>query len=277
MAAAVLAAVVLFMPLRDWIVPWAADQFFAESATRTQNAVDDKLDREGDAFTVSVRDGTESEQTIYTLDRPITGAERQTLYGLDLRSDEGDRVFENLVTSRAKKLAYSLEKADGFSKIWLMDFHSDRDTELSVIGLRAKNLRCTTASAKVIFLFPQQGGGVYEGMFFDLPEKDTPTITGSDKNRGKPFFSFKKIDLGGSATPGGLRVEVSSGTSDCRWVFEATYSDSAGTHTQEITNGGEPFAIDGIPAGEAQRFVVDPGAQPGQRYVIDCAETQTFC
>lgn len=277
MAAAVLATVVLFVPLRDWIVPWAADQFFAESATRTQNAVDDKLDREGDAFTVSVRDDTDSELPIYILDRPFTAAERQALYGLDLRSDEGNRVFGSLVGSRAKKLAYSSETASGFSKIWLMDFHSDRDAELSVIGLRAKNLRCTTASATVLFLLPQQGGGVYEGMFFDLPEKNTPTITGNDKNRGKPFFSFKKIDLGGSATPGGLRVEVSSGTSDCQWVFEATYSDAAGTRTQEITDGGKPFAIDGIPAGEAQRFFIDPGAQPGQRYVIDCAETQDFC
>jgi hypothetical protein len=159
----------------------------------------------------------------------------------------------------------------GYVKVWLMDLFSDRTAGFSVVGMRAKDLRCRPASAKMVVLSPSQGGGSYEGMLFDLSESAPPIITGEgEEHFGEPYFSYKKIDLGNGATPGGLRVEVTSGTKDCDWVFEVEYRDTKGVHVQEIRNGKEKFTIDGLPAHPEQLFVLSPATG---RF-IDCGEAK---
>ncbi|MFF2654638.1 hypothetical protein [Streptomyces sp. NPDC058045] len=94
-------------------------------------------------------------------------------------------------------------------------------------------------------------------MFFNREHPaGAPRITGdSERHYGEPFFRYKKIDLGNGATPGGLRVQVTSGTKDCTWkAFRVTYVDSGGTHTQDITNQGHEFKVHGISAHPKQVF-----------------------
>lgn len=148
-------------------------------------------------------------------------------------------------------------KSPGYSEEWLIDLISDRKAALVINEIQMKGLRCAPAKATTVIITKEEGGGSYEGMLFDPGRSiDTPLITGDEeKHYAEPFFKYKKIDLGNGATPGGLRVQVTSGFEDCTWkAFEATYVDSEGTHTQDITNKGKGFTVHGFPEQPKQIF-----------------------
>ncbi|QKW50232.1 hypothetical protein [Streptomyces buecherae] len=247
------------LALLGWIFPYTLEYLSTETTTRHAKEVEEKIDQEGPAFTASVREeevGLDG-GVVIVMDRPLTPTESEALTEADLRKGDDDKRFDELVRSHAgERLNVPAGRTDQYTRVWLMDLFSDRAAGLSVVGMRAKDLKCEPASAKTVLHTPSQGAGTYEGMWFDLSKNPSPTIADrSDKHFGEPFFSYKKIDLGNGASPGGLRVEVTSGVKDCDWVFEVEYRDAKGTHTQRIMNGEKRFTIAGHPEHPEQQFV----------------------
>ncbi|NNN35199.1 hypothetical protein HLK59_33515 [Streptomyces sp. S3(2020)] len=237
------------------------DWFFAEHDARVASEADDKADREGQAFTATVRlDAEDPEATLF--DTPFSAEDKRTLLGMTL--DDLGRLQPFMDAHHGRGASYSAVRHSamkvsypGYSETWLVDLLSDRQAGLVINDLRVKDLSCTPAKAVAAIEIQGQGGGGYEGMLFDLTRTDPVPLTTAEEDFGKPFFAHRKIDLGNGATPGGLRIEVTSGTKDCTWkAFEATYVDSEGTHTQEITNNGKTFTVHGIAAHRAQTFQV---------------------
>ncbi|WP_327697436.1 hypothetical protein [Streptomyces sp. NBC_00459] len=244
----------------------SADWLFAEHDAQVASEADDKIDHAGPAFTASVRadawDPGDPDATLF--DKPFSTEEKRTLLGMGvadignlwsfMKARHGRDVFYAAVRPAAMK-----GSSPAYSEAWLVDLLSDRQAGLVVNDLRVKGLRCTPARAVAAIDFVGQGGSGYEGMLFDLTRPDPVALAISEENLGKPFFAHRKIDLGNGATPGGLRIAVTSGTQDCTWKsFEATYVDSEGTHTQEITNNGKDFTVHGIAEHSEQMFEVSP-------------------
>ncbi|MFF7392235.1 hypothetical protein ACFZAE_27800 [Streptomyces scabiei] len=244
----------------------SADWLFAEHDAQVASEADDKIDHAGPAFTASVRaytpDLNDPEATLF--DKPFSTEDKRTLLGMGLEdlgglwsfmeARHGRDVFYAAVPPPAVK-----GSSPSYAEAWLVDLLSDRQAGLVVNDLRVKGLRCAPARAVAAFHFVGQGGGGYEGMLFDLTRPDPVALATSEENRGDLFFAHRKIDLGNGATPGGLRIAVTSGTQDCTWkAFEATYVDSEGTHTQEITNNGKDFTVHGIAEHREQTFEVSP-------------------
>ncbi|MET9088503.1 hypothetical protein ABZX77_42620 [Streptomyces sp. NPDC004237] len=266
-------AVLTVLAFLSWFFYYALDYGSTETSVRHEKEVEDKVDQEGPAFTASVREDSPPDAGGIIMDRPLTRQERKELTSLNMR-DEGDvkryqGLYKELVkTHDAKVMNWPSDDSDkGLSRVWLIDLFSDRAASLSIVGMRAKDLKCKPASAKAAMLFIPQGAGIYEGMLFDLSKNTPPTITNEDdEHYGDPYFNYKKIDLGNGATPGGLRVEVNSGTKDCDWVFEVEYRDARGTHKQEIMNRGKRFTVDGIPENLEQKFTLASAPD----HFVDC-------
>ncbi|MFE9019908.1 hypothetical protein ACFYNL_15225 [Streptomyces sp. NPDC007808] len=248
------------------------DSLFAEHDARVASEADDKVDRGGQAFTATVRLDTEDpEATLF--DSPFSAEDRRTLLGMTL--ENADRLKPFMDARHGRGVWYSVVSHPdmgvsypGYSEAWLVDLISDRQAGLVINDLRVKGLSCTPAKAVAVIERRGQGGGGYEGMLFDLTRSDPAALITAEKDFGKPFFAHRKIDLGNGATPGGLRIEVTSGTRDCTWrAFEATYVDSDGTHTQEITNNGKAFRVHGIAEHREQTFQLRPAVP----FVTECA------
>ncbi|MFC8515928.1 hypothetical protein [Streptomyces sp. NPDC057257] len=225
------------------------DQLSSEHDARVASEADDKVDREGPAFTASVRQDTQyAEASLF--DAPFTDAEKRQVVGPP--HDLGPFSTAH----HARPVFYSdvwhpSIRGDwwGYSEAWQVDLISDRKAALAINGMRMKDITCTPAKADTVIISRGEGEGSYAGILFDVNRSTSaPVITGSEEEHyGEPYFTQKKIDLGNGATPGGLRIQVTSGTKDCTWkAFEVTYVDSKGTHTQDITNNGKPFSVHGI-------------------------------
>lgn len=240
---AVVSSLVLFLLTKG------IDLLTSEHDARVTSEADDKVDRKGPAFSASVRQDTENaEASLY--DAPFSDQEKQQILGppRGLRpfseTHHGRRVFYSDIWRLATPSQWW-----GYSEAWLADLVSDRQAALVINSMRMKGVRCTPAKANTVTITHGEGQGSYDGMLFDVTRSTSvPLITGNDEDLyGEPYFAHKKIDLGNGATPGGLRIQVTSGTKDCTWkAFEVTYVDSAGTHTQDITNNGKDFTVHGI-------------------------------
>ncbi|MFF2808961.1 hypothetical protein ACFVT2_17605 [Streptomyces sp. NPDC058000] len=252
----VLAALIAF------IVTKGTDWLTSEHDARVSNEADDKADRAGPAFSASVRlDAQYAEAQIF--DSPFSPQDKKTLLGMEPKGDpltpfytahHGRGVSFSDVRHPAMKV-----KSPGYSEEWLMDILSDRKASLVITGMRIKGLQCTPAKAATVISVRGQAGGSYEGMFFDLTRSTTtPLITGDEEEHyGEPFFKYKKIDLGNGAAPEGLRLQVTSGTQDCSWkAFQASYVDSDGEHTKDITDNGKDFVVHGFAGRPQQVFEV---------------------
>ncbi|MFG2354000.1 hypothetical protein [Streptomyces sp. NPDC048521] len=239
------------------------DWLTAEHDAQVASDADDKVDLSGPAFTSSVRlDAGTTPPDAYLFDAPFSPQEKRTLLAMG-RDDGALTPFVEAHHGRGvlgadPVRARPTDPAPLFSQTWLVDILSDRKAGLVINGLRMKGLTCTPAKAAAVIVRKGQAGGSYEGMFFDVSRSaGTPFITGEEEGRhyGKPFFQYKKIDLGNGAAPEGLRVQVTSWTQDCTWkAFEATYVDTQGTHTQDITDNGKGFRVRGVAAPSAQVF-----------------------
>ncbi|MDF3148773.1 MULTISPECIES: hypothetical protein [unclassified Streptomyces] len=238
-----------------FLVAKGAEWLTSEHDAKVAGEAEDTVDRQGPAFSASVRTDTDNtEATLF--DEPFSAREKQRLVGppKDLRpvtaAHHGRGVFLHDVWNRNMGV-----ETWGYSEAWLVDIISDRKASLVINDMRMKGLRCAPARATTVIYKLDEGGAHYNGMLFDTSRPDTPLITDDTEHYGEPFFQHKKIDLGNGASPGGLRIQVTSGTNDCTWkAFEVTYVDSQGTHTQDITNNGKGFAVHGIAAEQKQVF-----------------------
>lgn len=239
-----------------FLVAKGAEWLMAEHDAEVASEADDKVDREGPAFSASVRADTEyPEATLF--DEPFSAEEKEQIIGppKDLRpysaAHHGRGVFVTDVWQEGMGV-----ETRGYAQAWLVDLISDRKAAVVVNGMRMKGLQCAPAKVTTVIIHRFEGGASYEGMLFDTSRSATPLSTDqSDGDYGRPYFQHRKIDLGNGATPGGLRIQVTSGTQDCTWkAFEVTYVDSEGTHTQDITNNGKGFAVRGIAEKQKQVF-----------------------
>lgn len=247
----VVSSLVLFLLTKgvDWLT--------SEHDAKVASEADDKVDRKGPAFSASVRQDTENgEASLYNA--PFSGQEKQQILGWsrDLRPISEGRHGRGVFYSDVWKLSTDSQWW-GYSEAWLADLISDRKAALVINGMRMKDVRCTPAKANTVIITRGEGQGSYDGMLFDVTRSTSvPVMTGEDEEHyGEPYFAHRKIDLGNGATPGGLRIQVTSGTKDCTWeAFEVTYVDSDGTHTQDITNNGKGFTVHGIAAHPEQVY-----------------------
>ncbi|WP_406106637.1 hypothetical protein OG698_29700 [Streptomyces sp. NBC_01003] len=267
----------LLLALAAWAFSYGLDYISAEQTTRHAKEAEDSVDREGSAFTSSIREDKDAIPSAYILDQPLTLAEKKKFL---LKGNSGSLDSKDLEKIVASHKGRGLEmpglpESDGYTTTWLMDFFSDRTAGLAITALRAKELKCSPAAAKTVILVRLEGGGAYDGMHFNLSRPETPIALAPGPYMGKPYFSHKKIDLGNGATPGGLYAEVSSGIEDCRFAFEAEYRDAEGVYRQEIRNGKSEFEVRGIPANPEQIFVVtlesatDCGGRPWRK-IAEC-------
>ncbi|MFJ8536536.1 hypothetical protein [Streptomyces sp. NPDC093591] len=257
----VVSSLVLFLTAKG------AEWLTAEHNAEVANEADDKVDRQGPAFSASARADTDTfEATLF--DRPFSAEEKKLLIGA--RKDiapyrtahHGRGVFLNDVWDERMGV-----ETRGYAQAWMVDILSDRKATLVINGLRMKGLECVPAKATTVIIHPDGRVGNYDGVLFDTARPDTLLIAdGADKHYGEPFFKHKSIDLGNGAPPRGLRIQVTSGTQDCTWkAFEVTYVDSDGTHTRDITNNGEGFAVRGIAEKQKQVFDVSESG------IVECA------
>lgn len=239
-----------------FLVAKGAEWLTAEHDAKVAGEADAKVDLQGPAFSASVRADTENpEATLF--DEPFSAEETKRIVGppKDLRpltaSHRGRGVFLSDVWNRGMGV-----ETWGYAEAWLVDIVSDRKAALVINDMRMKGLACAPAKATTVVYHRGEGGAFYDGILFDTTRPGTALITDStDSTYGEPFFRHRKIDLGNGATPGGLRIQVTSGTKDCTWkAFEVTYVDSEGTHTQDITNNGKGFAVRGIAEKQKQVF-----------------------
>ncbi|MCA2204015.1 hypothetical protein G6W51_16405 [Streptomyces coelicolor] len=246
----------VIIALLAWLFPYALDYIAAEQTTRHAKEVEEEIDREGAAFTVSVREDADATHFAYILDQPLTPAEKKNLLQQD-----GDAVIQQLDSLAASHKGRGLQmpglpESDGYTTGWLMDFFSDRAASLAITALRGKEIECKPATARTVVLIRPEGGGGYDGIHFNMSAPEVPVSLTPGNDMGKPYFSHRKIDLGNGATPGGLYVEVSSGIQDCKLIFEAEYRDAEGVERRRIRNGKDKFEVRGIPANPDQLFVV---------------------
>lgn len=267
-----------------WAFPYGLDYVSTEQTTRQAKKAEDTIDREGSAFTTSVREDMSDPATAYISNQNLSVKEVGEVFNMNLKETISDaKGFPDPAFYDLKRIVKShhghglpasgLTHYSGFVRTWLIDFFSDRAAGLTITNIVAKDLKCSPAAAKVVVLIAFQAGGEYSGIHLNLSTPNTPVIVEPGGHQGEPYFSLKKVDLGNGAAPGGLRTEVSSGVDDCSFLLEAEYRDTEGTHYQEIRNGAGRFRVLGVPANPEQIFVVtsegviDCGKRPWRRIV----------
>ncbi|MFC9221697.1 hypothetical protein ACFT8W_13160 [Streptomyces hygroscopicus] len=245
-----------------------------EVNTRHEKQTEDKIDRQGPAFAAAVRLDSPKEPDVRVFDKPFSSAGRKDLLGFTLKSAEENDRFEKFVQKHhGRGVSFPGVDADGYSEAWLVDLLSDRDASLVITGMRLKGLQCKPAAATTVITTRPQGVASYTGMFYDLTTSSTePLISGDEEEHwSKPFFSYKKINLGNGSDSAGLRIEVTSGFQDCTWkAFQTTYVDSEGPHKQDITNSGKPFTVHGVAQHPDQVYAINVQAP----IMEDCTQTK---
>ncbi|MGY5058291.1 hypothetical protein ACWDFR_30160 [Streptomyces sp. 900105755] len=221
------------------------------------NWLDDSVDRQEGFSAQTYRVYTQS-YTAVTLETHFSQEEMKEVLSLNLRSAKDSKRFNDLLKKhRQTRLDDPPDRVDGKTVSYKMDLFSDRQATLSVTDLKTAHLKCAPSAAKTVVLFPAQEGGSYSGMLFDLPSKKAPTITGEGEDEfGKPFFEYKKVDLGAGAEPGGLLIHLTAKNQDCTFTFKAEWRDSEGRHEQDIDNDGRNFSVTGMPDRPQQLLII---------------------
>jgi hypothetical protein len=261
------------------------DRSTADSRVKDEKDAEQSLDQAEQPFTAAAMyDESGIDNWKLALDRPLTAAEQNKLTSLRPSAD-GDftEAWRYLRSLGGRILRYpSLLNAgppEGYgslgaeSTIFKLNLFSNRDSNLSIVDMRPSDVTCHEPSAKTVVAFPPQGGAAYEGILYNLMDKDFgPIITDEGDDQGQPYFSRRKIDLGNGESPGGLRVEALVRAKTCEWKIQATYQDAYGgseKHVVTIQNGKKPFVAEAVPDDPDQLFLYDAGAAHGPGWV-DC-------
>ncbi|MGW2326768.1 hypothetical protein ACWC5C_13485 [Streptomyces sp. NPDC001700] len=255
----------LLVGLSIWLIAANGEKFidwmWADAEARRDDAIAERSEEGKAPFVSKVRYETKipTERTV-VFDRTLTAAEENELFGFGLRDEaSNDRFDELMAAHQARDLLVPSWTARGDATVFYLDFFSDRESGLAIVDMRADVKKCTPSPAKTVIKFPTQGGGPVDGIFFDLDKGNTyPIITDEgDEHQGEPYFKYNKIDLGGAATPGTLRVEATTSQGRCEWAIDVTYSDAEGVHVQEVKNGRKFFVAESEPTAPDQEYVFD--------------------
>ncbi|MFG2011492.1 hypothetical protein ACGFNF_20740 [Micromonospora sp. NPDC048868] len=261
----IMIAVAIVSLLATLVVTHFFNRETADSRVGTDLDAGQRHDQAKTPFVASVKyDRTIPEFWRIVLDRPLTQPEQVKLESLGsdveiwrfLRSLGGRLLpFPSMIGGLPGGFT---DPSTSDAAVFTMNIISDRTTQLSIIDMHAVNVSCQPSTAKAVIDVAPEGGAAYEGMLFDLTEEDPiPYIADDVEEQGRPYFSRRKIDLGGGMSPGGLRVEAVTGEKSCSWEIEATYHDSTpqGGGKLILRDGEKPFVVEARPRHPEQYWI----------------------
>lgn len=263
---------------------YAYDLWSTEARLREERAAQAALDQVNAPFTNSVSYDTSAQEPFQVLlDRPLTTKEAEEMQTLDNSDAWG--FLENLGGRMVPGVYAGQEIAPlgGWSwgerptntqigsAVFTMTVMSVRNSQVSIVDMTPTNVSCTEPTATTVVEFPSAGEATYPGVIVDITHGD-PTLLVLDEgtDQGQPYFSRRRIDLGGGLEPGGLRVHAVSAAQTCEWEIQARYVDARQNSGEVILrNDGEPFLVEAAPQRPDQHWILPPG--PG---LIACHEMQ---
>lgn len=265
---------------------YAYDLWSAEARMREERAAQTTIDQGGPPFTNEVAYNTslpESFQVV--LDRPLTTEEVEELRSLErveawdfLEAEGGRLIPDSFVTgSVTQPGGWSWEGKTTTTRIgsavFTMTLMSARSSQVSIVDMEPVNVSCAEPTAVTVVDFPTAGEASYSGVIVDLTHDD-PLLLISDEGleQGQPYFSRRRIDLGGGLEPGGLRVEAVTAGQTCEWELRAHYVDARENSGEVVLRDGEvPFRVEAAPEDPEQYWAMSIGTRPVQ--AVACHET----
>ncbi|MFJ1747286.1 hypothetical protein ACIOJD_13715 [Streptomyces sp. NPDC088116] len=258
---------------------WRADE-----NVRQDDAAQSRFDDTKAPFTTVVERLAEDEyQPDLLIDRPFTPTELRKVLALDMR-DSGDiEEFDSMMAKREARRVNGPSWATAMpatASIYQLNIHSEKDDPLTINGLEATNVRCGDIStARTVIRFPHQGEISAAGLLLDLDSRPkTPINTDQDaRDAGKPYFSRHGIAVGGTQSPGLVRLEAATGMARCTFHLRARFTNTdMERHSTVITNDGQPFVAESVPQRPEQAiiFSIPDGSfvDCSQRSVSGCSE-----
>ncbi|TDC74918.1 hypothetical protein [Streptomyces hainanensis] len=256
--------------LGGFAVGYSLDLWTTGPRVAAEREATEELDEARAPFTGSISyDTSVPDRFKIVLDRPLTPEEQETLLRLsdteiwDFLRPLGGRLIRYPVTMAQLPPGYDLAQ-QGDTTVFTMNLLSSRETQLSIVDMEPVNVSCTEPAAATVVEVPGQGESFYPGVLTDLSE-DAPTLWISDEgpDQGQPYFSRRRIDLGGGLDPGGLRVEALVRDQSCEWELRARYRDARGEVGEVVLRDGDrPFFAEAVPA-DPEQYWLSSGMFPG--------------
>ncbi|WP_461034186.1 hypothetical protein [Streptomyces mayteni] len=269
LAASVIAVLAVLATLGGLYVGFNFERWTTDSRVAAEREATEELDEARAPFTGSISyDTSPAENYKILLDRPLTPEEQETLRRLehtevwDFLRPLGGRLIRYPLTMRQPPVGYDLRLGD--ATVFTLNLLSSRDAQLSIVDMTPVTTSCTAPSARTVVEVPGQGESFYSGVLLDLA-MDAPALWFSDEgaDQGQPYFSRRRIDLGGGLDPGGLRVEAVVRGQTCEWELRARYRDARGdTGEVVLRDGDRPFVAEAVPA-EPDQYWLASGMFPG--------------
>ncbi|MFH9084185.1 hypothetical protein [Streptomyces sp. NPDC017673] len=235
------------------MIPWL---------TKKQNEADDAEDAKKPPFTVTAKRLYEKDkEPDYLINEPFSGSELKYLIGLRLTDARSNADFDAFMKKKKARLVNTpsfTTLSPAYATAYQVDVFSEKENALSITGLEAKDIKCRDVGpAKAVIHFPGQGEVRAGHLLIDLDSRpEAPIATGEgDPYEGEPYFSHYRITVGGSATPGPLRMEAATGRGVCTFKLKALYSDKDGKRSTTMTNDGKPFIAESSPKLPQQEIV----------------------
>lgn len=245
--------------------------------------IEQELDGQQPPFTAAINyDTSVPGNWRIVLDRPLAPEEQGRLRAIPVDQQFGQRVWDFLrpLGGRLLRIPVAMDQlppgydpfdperswASADATVFTLTLLSGRDSQLSILDMNPVVTSCRNSSAKTVVEFPPQGEAVYPGVVVDLAsENPTLLITDEGSDQGEPYFSRRRIDLGGGLEPGGLRVEALARDQSCEWEIEARYQD-AEENVGRVTlrDGDRPFVAEAVPQDLEQYWLMDlsPSGDP---------------
>lgn len=251
------------------------DQWRADEHAAQEDAAQAALDDAKAAFTTVVKRLQEAEDNpVHLIDRPFTPNELQEILALDMQDPQDINRFDSIMEARrvryVKPPSWPTTKPTQVS-VYQLDIHSEKDDPLTITGLEATDLRCTdTVVAKTVIKFPSQGEITAAGMLLDLDSapRDPVNVDRDATDQGESYFSRHAIAVGGTESPGLVRLEAATGKARCTFSLKASFTDTDGTHSAVMTNNGQPFVAESVPERPEQEIIFSIP----DRSFIDCSQ-----
>ncbi|MDX3077496.1 hypothetical protein [Streptomyces sp. MI02-7b] len=218
---------------------WASDYFSVGPFASAEHEAQKENDATESPFIVSMRpEKSEPRAWALVLDRELSAPEARKMTS----SKDSSAAFSYLTSLGGRALAYAplLENApkryqdrqitDGteFAAVFKLNILSVRDKAVVIDDWEVVDARCEPSTAKTVVAFPPQGGAAYEGIRLHIPPRaDEPVLTDDADGQGEPYFSTRRMEVGGGQPSGGLRVEaIASAGRSCTWGIKVHYVDA---------------------------------------------------
>ncbi|MGW0672585.1 hypothetical protein [Streptomyces sp. NPDC002746] len=249
---------------------WRAD----EHARRDDKAQSRMDDAKAPFTTVVTRLADDEHQPDRLIDRPFTPSELGKLLELDMQ-DPGDiKKFDSMMMQRkARRInTPSWETANpAAASLYQLNIHSEKEAPLTINGLEATGLHCQDQpTAKTVIKFPHQGEISAAGLLLDLDSHPLDPINTDQEapDKGRPYFSRHGITVGGTQSPGLVRLEAATGMARCTFKLRARYTHTdQSLHSTIITNDGQPFVAESYLKRPQQEIVFSLD----DRSFVDCS------